>query len=65
MKRNKFYYVQTAKVVNVSVVKDVSWYRIKFCPRLGIFAHFSNFNFLVIASINKIRGPTGLELVHI
>ena len=59
MKSNKFYYVQTAKVVNVLVVKDIS------CPRLGTFIHFSNSNFLVIVSTNEIRGPTGLELVHI
>ena len=48
MKSNKFYYVETAKVVNFLVVKDVSCQRITFCPWLGIFAHFSNSNFLVI-----------------
>ena len=58
MTNNKFYYVQTAKVVNVLVIKDVSY------PRLGIFAHFSNSIFLVIV-VNEIRRPTGLELVHI
>ena len=47
------------------VVKDVSCERITFCPQLGIFAHFSNSNFLVIVSINNITGPSGLELVHI
>ena len=30
MKSNKFYYFQTAKVVNS---QDISWSRIKFCPR--------------------------------
>ena len=61
MTSNKFYFVQTAEVVNVFVIKDSLFS----FPRLGIFAHFSNSNFLVIVFINEIREPTGLELVHI
>ena len=65
MKSNKFCSVQTAKITNVLVVKDASCSRITFCPQLGIFARFSNSDFLVVVSINEIRLPTGLQLVHI
>ena len=49
MKSNTFYYLKIAKVVNSKDVSGLRW---------GIFAHFSNSNFLVI---KEDRGTTDLE----